>query len=175
MIFRALFIVCVLSSLSSCEIANSNEDPPSNLKYPYSTLQVFEGYSIPPMLPSYQGKGDSFYSEPDLPKGLILDDKTGEISGKGVHENSGFARVVIGVKNNYGNCTTELKIWSFPLESEEETDRLGNKPKSLFWYCLTGCIVLLTIEIMFSVPYCICQRNRHKRIEKRKQQQAEVS
>lgn len=139
---------------------------PYNLTYPYSILRVYEGYPIPSIVPLYKGKGESFSSEPDLPEGLSLNERTGEISGNGLSKKEGCVTVRIDLHNEVGSCSTELSVCTI-LRKKEKEDRLGDSPKPMFWYFLSGSLVLLTLTIVLSIPYCICQsrRNKRKRVE----------
>lgn len=135
---------------------------PYNLTYPYSTIRVYEGYPISSISPLFRGKGESFSSEPDLPEGLSLNEQTGEISGSGLSKKEGCVSVRIDLHNEVGSCSTELSVCTI-LTKKEKDNRLGDSPKPMFWYFLSGSIILLTLTIVLSIPYCICQSRRNKR------------
>lgn len=136
--------------------------PPYNLTYPYSTLYVYGGYSLPTMIPSYRGKGVSFFSNTSFPAGVSLNPKTGGITSKGSVEKEECSFISIGLRNEIGNCSTVLTICTIPKEGKPET-KLGNQPKRLFWYVMTAGVIILTPSIMLSIPYCICQSRKESK------------
>ena len=140
--------------------------PPHHLHYPYTTLHVFSGFPIPEMIPSWKGKGDSFFSKQELPSTFYLNEHTGEITQKGSIQGSACYDLEIGVKNEVGDCFTSLKICTFDQSSGNQSDkenRLGNLPKQEFWYFMIGGVVVFVFCVMIGIPYCIRQEKKNRK------------
>ena len=134
--------------------------PPTDLRYPLSTLVAYSNIEISPLIPSFQGEDVRFFSQPKMPSDILLNTTTGVISGKAIEQRN-CSLFLIGVRNDVGSSSFPLQICVFAGD-EGPVWSMSNSPKGWFWHSLTLCVVLFVFVFVFAVLRCVCvAQKRH--------------